>query len=101
MHYTIPKGDKKYTFAEYMLMEETSVEKNDFYYGEVFAMAGGTANHHQIGQNINTPLNSRFKPDGSFISLEGMKLELLKENFYLYPDLFVTCDERDKKKQSL
>lgn len=97
MHYTIPKGDKKYTFAEYMLMEEISVEKNDFYYGEVFAMAGGTANHHQIGQNINTALNSRFKPDGSFISLEGMKLELLKENFYLYPDLFVTCDERDKK----
>lgn len=25
------------------------------------------------------------------------KVRLLKENFYLYPDVFLTCDERDKK----
>ena len=46
MSYPIPKGDRKYTFAEYMAMEDTSVEKHDFYYGEIFAMAGATANHH-------------------------------------------------------
>jgi Uma2 family endonuclease len=97
MSSVIPKGDRKYTFAEYMAMEEKSIEKHDYYYGEVFAMAGGTANHHQIGQNINAALLTRFKPDGCFISLEAMRLELGKENFYLYPDIFVTCDERDKK----
>jgi Uma2 family endonuclease len=97
MSSAIPKGDRKYTFAEYMALEETSVERHDFYHGEIFAMAGATANHHQIAQNINTALINRFKPDGCFISLEGVRLELTEENFYLYPDLFVTCDERDKK----
>ena len=26
-----------------------------------------------------------------------MRLELVEENFYLYPDIFLTCDEQDKK----
>ena len=91
------KGDKKYSFAEYMAMEEKSVERHDFYHGELFAMAGATANHHQIAQNINAVLINRFKREGCFVSLEGVRLELTEENFYLYADVFLTCDERDKK----
>jgi Uma2 family endonuclease len=93
----IPKGDKKYSFAEYMSIEETSVERHDFYYGEIFAMAGATAVHHQLAQNVNAALINKFKAKGCFISLEGVRLELLEETFYLYPDVFLTCDERDKK----
>lgn len=97
MSSAIPKGDRKYSFAEYMAMEETSVERHDFYYGEIFAMAGATAVHHQLAQNINVVLINEFKTKGCFVSLEGVRLELLEENFYLYPDVFLTCDERDKK----
>ncbi len=96
MNHLAVKGDKKYSFAEYMKMEETSEERHDFYHGEIFAMAGATATHHQICQNINTPLVNRFKPRGCFVSLEGVRLEIAEEDFYLYPDLFVTCDEDDK-----
>lgn len=97
MDQLVSKGDKKYSFAEYMAMEETSVERHDFYHGELYAVAGATANHHQIAQNINVALISRFKPEGCFVSLEGVRLELSEENFYLYPDVFLTCDERDKQ----
>lgn len=97
MSYSIPKGDRKYTFAEYMAMEETSVERHNFYHGEIFAMAGATAIHHQICQNINAVLISEFKHKGCFISIEGVRLELVEENFYLYPDVFLTCDGKDKK----
>ena len=97
MNHLISNDSKKYTFAEYMALEETSVERHDFYYGELFAMAGATANHHQIAQNINAALINKFKPDGCFVSIEGVRLELVEEDFYLYPDVFLTCDERDKK----
>jgi Uma2 family endonuclease len=90
------KSDKKYSFNEYMALEEKSEERHDFYHGELYAMAGATAKHHQICQNINATLRDRFKPHGCFISMEGVRLELTKEEFYLYPDLFLTCDERDK-----
>ena len=96
MSYSIPKGDKKYSFAEYMAREEKSVERHDFYHGELFAMAGATAIHHQICQNINVALINKFKREGCFVSLEGVRLELVEENFYLYPDIFLTCDEQDK-----
>lgn len=90
------KSDKKYSFNEYMTLEETSEERHDFYHGELYAMAGATAKHHQICQNINATLRDRFKPDGCFVSMEGVRLELTEEEFYLYPDLFLTCDEKDK-----
>ncbi len=97
MNHPISTEGKKYTFAEYMALEETSVERHDYYHGEMFAMAGATASHHQIAQNINATLINKFKPDGCFVSIEGVRLELVEENFYLYPDVFLTCDERDKK----
>ena len=59
MSYSIPKGDRKYTFVEYMAMEENSVERNDFYHGDVFAMAGGTKNHNNIIVNITVALKTR------------------------------------------
>ncbi len=91
------KSDKKYSFVEYMTMEETNTERHDFYHGEIFAMAVVKARHHLICQNINACLLNRFKPDGCFVSMEGVRLEFLEEDSYLYPDLFVTCDEKDKK----
>lgn len=97
MNFKVPIDNKKYSFSEYMALEETSVERHDFYHGELFAMPGATANHHQVCQNINGALVNKFKPAGCFISLEGVRLELEEENFYLYPDVFLTCDDRDKK----
>lgn len=48
-------------------------------------------------QNINAALIGRFKPEGCFISLEGVRLELVPENFYLYPDVFLTLMKELKK----
>ncbi len=97
MSYPVSIDKKKYSFAEYMVFEEQSMERHDFYYGELFAMAGATAIHHQICQNVNAKLVDKFKPRGCFVSIEGVRLELVEEDFYLYPDLFVTCNEEDKK----
>ncbi len=97
MSFPIPKEVARFTFAEYMSLEENSIERNDFYHGEIFAMAGATVRHHQICQNINVPFVNAFKPKGCFVSLEGVRLELENEDFYVYPDIFLSCDERDKE----
>jgi Uma2 family endonuclease len=92
MSYSIPKGDRKYTFAEYMVMEETSAEKHDFYHGEIFAMSGGTTNHNSIIVNLAVGLKANKKP-GCNVFIDGMKLEIEENEFYVYPDLIYTCDE--------
>ena len=92
MSYSIPKGDRKYTFVEYMAMEENSVERNDFYHGDVFAMAGGTKNHNNIIVNITVALKTRKEP-GCDVFIDGMKLEIEKNEFYVYPDVIYTCTD--------
>lgn len=92
MSYSIPKGGRKYTFTEYMAMEEISAEKHDFYHGEIFAMSGGTTNHNSIIVNLAVALKANKKA-GCNVFIDGMKLEIEKDEFYVYPDLIYTCDE--------
>jgi Uma2 family endonuclease len=95
MSITIPKGEKKYSFAEYMAMEATSENKHDYYHGEIFAMAGGTVNHNSIIVNIAAALKNSKKA-GCNVFVDGMKLEIEKDEFYVYPDLIYTCNEEVK-----
>ncbi|MGG9961742.1 Uma2 family endonuclease [Ferruginibacter sp. SUN106] len=95
MSSAIPKGDRKYTFAEYMAMEETSVEKHDFYHGEIFAMAGSSKSHNNIILNIAIALRTTKKV-GCDVFIDGMKLEIEKNEFYVYPDLIYTCNDNIK-----
>jgi Uma2 family endonuclease len=92
MNYLIPKGEKKYSFTEYMAMEETSADSHDFYHGEMFATAGGTKNHNNIILNIGISLKQNKKPGCDFL-IDGMKLEIEKNEFYVYPDLIYTCND--------
>ncbi|WP_367890793.1 Uma2 family endonuclease [Ferruginibacter sp.] len=83
MSYTIPTGDRKYTYAEYMAMEEVSTDRHDFYHGKIFAMAGGTKNHNNIILNMGVSLKA-IKKSGCDVFIDGMKLEIEKDQFYVY-----------------
>jgi Uma2 family endonuclease len=85
-------NNKKYSFAEYLAMEAISMERHDYYHGEIFAMAGGSKGHNKIILNIAIALKLTQK-NGCDIFIDGMKLELEKDEFYVYPDLIYTCNE--------
>jgi Uma2 family endonuclease len=92
------QDSKKYSFAEYVALEETSIERHDYYHGEIFAMAGGSIAHNKIILNIAIVLKAT-KKIGCDIFIDGMKLELEKEAFYLYPDLMYTCNDNVKDQE--
>ena len=92
MEYLTSKGNKNYSFAEYIVLEEASVGKNDFYHGGLFAMEDGTKNHNNIVLNVGVSLRVNKKP-GCDVFIDGMKLEIEKEQFYVYPDLIYTCND--------
>ncbi|AOC54517.1 Protein of unknown function DUF820 [Microcystis aeruginosa NIES-2481] len=50
---------KYYTPEEYLALEETSEDKNEYRQGEIIPMVGATTNHNQICLNFcrNFPLN--------------------------------------------
>ncbi|MEI9956431.1 MAG: hypothetical protein WDM90_09060 [Ferruginibacter sp.] len=60
------------------------MEKHDFYHGEIFAMAGGTTNHNSIIVNLTVGVKTNKKP-GCNVFVDGMKLEIEKDKFYVLP----------------
>jgi Uma2 family endonuclease len=87
--------NKKLTYQEYLVLEQTNDERYEYWQGEVFAMAGGTINHNRIGLKIATILLDYFEKKGCKVFANDVKLQLEKENYYVYPDVLLTCDEKD------
>lgn len=87
--------ERKYSVAEYFKMEEQSDIRHEYYDGEIFAMADTTMNHNDIVGNVRSFLKDVFRPQGCRIFAENVKLEVIKNFYYPYPDVTVTCDPED------
>lgn len=61
-------------------MEEHSEERHDYYYDELFAMAGSTKNCNYIILNIGMLLKAK-KKSGCDVFIDGIKLEIEKMNY--------------------
>ncbi|MES2732008.1 MAG: Uma2 family endonuclease [Bacteroidota bacterium] len=83
-----------YTAEQYVALEQESDLRYEFYQGEVFAMAGGTMQHNLIIQNIATALRS-LRSRGCHVFAENVKLEVVADEFYVYPDVMLTCQPQD------
>ncbi|MDX2285536.1 MAG: Uma2 family endonuclease [Bacteroidia bacterium] len=79
-----------YTYEEYLALEQSSQERYEYYFGKVRAMAGGTRRHSLITLNLLAALKRSKKP-GCLVYGPDMKLELLAQRQYYYPDLMLTC----------
>ncbi len=90
-----------YTYAEYLEFEEGQEIRHEYFKGEVFAMAGTTASHNLCVYNITTLMRNHFRPQGCMTFSENVKLEVIANEFYTYPDVMVTCSERDKENETL
>lgn len=93
------------SLEDYFVLAEQSVDKLEYYAGEVFAMAGGTYHHDVIITNLLAEL--RFKLKGKSCRPNGGNLRIrTTSGLYTYPDATVTCgkpefDPRDRKEMTL
>ena len=53
--------EKEMSFLDYLAYEQKVNKRYDFYYGELYDMAGGTIRHNDIILNIVFLLRSYFK----------------------------------------
>jgi len=81
---------------DYLAAEEVSPVRHEYRDGEVFAMSGGTRNHHAIAGNLFFLLKSHLRGSGCHVFMEGMKTRVETSNAFYYPDIVVTCDDRDR-----
>ncbi len=86
---------------EYLKLEELSPVKHEYIRGEVYAMAGATESHVTICVNLVKTLTDHVRGNGCNLYTGDMKARIDTASIYYYPDVMVSCDERDKAFKSL
>jgi Uma2 family endonuclease len=90
----------RFTPEEYFAWEEKQLDKHEYIDGEVYAMSGGSKNHSLISVRLITLFANHIenvnKGSGCETGNSDLRVKIVKTNRYTYPDVSVTCDERDK-----
>lgn len=81
---------------EYLDWEATQDIKHEYIDGEAFAMMGGTISHNLISGNLYALLKSHLRGKGCRVFIADVKVQVLESGAYFYPDVMVSCDERDR-----
>jgi len=81
----------KLTLEEYLTDERKAAFKSEYYRGEMFAMAGGTGKHSEVGVLIATSLRSRLSKRGCKIYNSDMRVLTDATGLCTYPDVTVVC----------
>ncbi|MGD1898038.1 MAG: Uma2 family endonuclease [Phormidesmis sp.] len=81
---------------EYLAWESKQEIRHEYCNGEVFAMAGGTKDHDKLAFNLRKALDARVEEQGCDMTGSDVKVMVNEGMFYRYPDLAVSCDERDR-----
>jgi Uma2 family endonuclease len=88
---SIAPEKRRVSLQEYLVWEERSGGKHEFYRGEIFAMAGTTVRHNRIAGNIYARLHQLLEgrdcePFGS-----DQRIRVDASDLSTYPDVSVTC----------
>ena len=85
------------TPQEYLEWEEKQPVKYEYVNGYVYAMAGTTIPHNDIAINLVAALKAHLRGKGCKVQAMDAKVGISKRGPFHYPEVMVTCDERDRK----
>jgi len=92
------QGHHRLTPQDYFEWEAQQELRYEYFDGDVFAMTGGSLPHADIALNIasilRTHLRGRCKVRNS-----DAKVGITDDGPFVYPDVSVSCDERDRTAQ--
>lgn len=88
-----------FTGADFLAWDESQSVRHEYFQGEVFAMAGGSDNHATVILNVAIAIKQHIKGIPCRVFTHDVKLHVDQANSYFYPDVFVTCSERDAKER--
>jgi Uma2 family endonuclease len=84
-HYITPE--------EYLNRERMADVRSEYFRGELFAMAGASANHNLIVGNCVQTLGQQLKKKPCRVYPSDLKLRIEATGLYTYPDLSIVCGE--------
>lgn len=90
-------AEKLILSAEDYLRGETTAEcKHEYLNGEVWAMVGASDAHVSIAGNLFFLFKQALTNQPCRAYISDMKVKVETTNAFFYPDVFVTCDTKDR-----
>jgi Uma2 family endonuclease len=83
------------SLEEFLVFEETALEKHEFVHGEIFLMAGGTRKHNRIAVRIGTFLENQAEETSCLVAIADTLV--FANGATYYPDVMLYCQEEDQK----
>ncbi len=80
---------------DYLEDEKHRDIKHEYFDGEIFAMSGGSRNHHRLSGNVFGEFRNHLKGTPCEAFQSDMKVRADKGNKYFYPDVVVSCTKGD------
>ncbi len=79
--------------TDYLARERTADSKSEYFQGEVFAMAGGSANHSLIAANFIGEARQALKAKPCDVYSSDLRVKIQASGLYTYPDATIVCGE--------
>jgi len=93
---SIRENPPQITPEEYFAWEAKQLEKHELINGQVYAMSGGSVNHSRIAIRFATMVDTHLDTSSCITGNSDLRINIVGTNNYTYPDVSVTCDDRDK-----
>lgn len=92
-----PAPRHRYTFTDYLEVEELGSTRHEFFDGEIYAMAGGTPEHAAMAAAVTAILGRQLTGRPCRVYSSDLRLRVLATGLATYPDVTVICgpSERD------
>ena len=91
------------SYEEYLAWESTQEMRHEYFNGEVIVKAGGTKTHNRVSLNffkiLDDFLSNSLGDRQCEVYIADVKVQVEPSRKYFYPDVVVTCDDRDRDPQ--
>lgn len=86
-----------FTPDEYLAWKAKQPMKYEYINGQVYAMTAETIPHNDIALNLYSQLRPHLREGRCRVNVADVKVQVSERDPYFYPDLVVSCDERDRR----
>jgi Uma2 family endonuclease len=86
---------------DYLELEGRSDVKHEYIDGQIYAMAGSTKAHNIISLNLALALRSRLIGNNCQVFMADIRVMLLNQRRYYYPDVVVACEDNNGANSSI
>ena len=81
----------EFTKEEYWRRERNTEDKNEFQWGQIYAMAGTSTDHNRIAVDVTVSLANQLRGKACEVFAGDQRIEVEATTLQTYPDVFVAC----------